>query len=201
MYPSLLALLAAAPLLAAPGSKRKEGELYYPVKDGAKRVMEMVTTGKFVGSAVVAVDTVTKVEAKGGKYRVTVERVTSDRETKEKPLVTVYEVADKGLARVTSGGKDLPEPVVMLKLPAKTGETWTRGDSATKTTLTTGKEEEVEVPAGKFRAIPVTAEFDRGGQPTKTTVWYAPEVGMVKTVTTAGGIDIAHVLKSFTPGK
>jgi hypothetical protein len=194
---SLLAVLAA-PLLAAPLPKGTDAPPYFPVKVGAKRVMEATTSRQPDGApGFESVDTVTKVEAKDGTYRVTVER-----ETKGKSLVTVYEVSGKGLARVASGGKGSPEPAAMLKLPAKAGETWTRGEAAAKVTLTTGKEEEVEVPAGKFKAVPVTSESDLGGgRPVKSIAWYAPEVGLVKSVTSVNGIDTTYVLKSFTPGK
>ncbi|HVK11989.1 MAG TPA: hypothetical protein VM597_24660 [Gemmataceae bacterium] len=67
--------------------------------------------------------------------------------------------------------------------------------------MTLGKEEEVEVPAGKFRAIPVTSDSTRAGQTVKVTSRYAPKIGMVKSEAVINGITTTHVLKSFTSGK
>ena len=195
MHRSLVALLAVGPLVAAPAAKEKEAAvLYFPVAEGAKRVME-ASAGKagFATKAFETIETVSKVEkATDGKYRVTVER-----ESKGTTFGAVYEVSADGLSRVGTPGPGLVEPVVLLKLPAKPGDTWKSGGG----TATLGKEETVEVPAGKYKAVPVIVEQDRGGQPVKTTAWYAPGVGMVKSVTTANGFDTTYVLKSFTPGK
>ena len=99
----------------------------------------------------------------------------------------------------------------MLKLPAKEGDSWSYesgggdGPIAHKTTYTVGKEEEVEVPAGKFKAIRVDKElkYDIGNGPTtiKTSSWYATKVGLIKSVTNPGATQTTMVLKSFTPGK
>ena len=106
----------------------------------------------------------------------------------------MFEVSDRG-SRGWGGGTGPPEPAVLLKLPAKPGDTWTEAH------LTwTVWEAEVEVPAGKSTAIPVSTELEVPGEAGKRTVWFAPGVGMVKTVTTAFGIDRTTVLKSFTPG-
>jgi hypothetical protein len=64
-----------------------------------------------------------------------------------------------------------------------------------------GREEEVEVPAGKFKALRVEAEQELGANVFKSTLWYAPGVGLVKSVTNTNGTERVQVLKSFTPGK
>jgi hypothetical protein len=130
MYRSLLALFAAAPLPAAPGPKDGAKEaLYFPVTVGAKSVMEMTVSGTPTGPAMESVVTVTKVEEKGGTFRVTVQREYPGNPA-AKNLVLVLEVSGRGLALVAAGGKDLDKPVVLVKLPAKpgdTGRTRTRG--------------------------------------------------------------------------
>lgn len=202
MYRSLLALFAAAPLPAAPGPKDGAKEaLYFPVTVGAKSVMEMTVSGTPMGPAMKSVVTVTKVDEKDGKFRVTVERASPGNPVAEN-LVLVLEVSGRGLALVAAGGKDLDKPVVLVKLPAKPGDTWTNEDPrAGKVTVTVGKEEDVEVPAGKYKALVVVSEMNPGGRPAKTTSWYAAGVGLVKSVTTYNGFDTTDVLKSFTPGK
>jgi hypothetical protein len=106
----------------------------------------------------------------------------------------------------TPNGK-LAEPAPTLKLPAKEGDTWKveredlkRGITG-KATYTVGKEESVEVPAGKFKAIPVTAESTIGGRVAKVTTWYAAGMGVVKTVTEVNGTERVQELKEFTVGK
>jgi hypothetical protein len=186
-----IALLCVAGGLMA--DDPKPDTLYMPTKEGAKRVME--TT--FIGDAKKRpaselVETISKVEAKDGKYRVTV-----DRDFKGKVTSSVYEVSDKGLSRLSVDGKDLTEPSHFLRLPAKKGDTWTAG----KNSYTVGEMEEVEVPAGKFKAIPVTNDAELNGQKMKATAWYAPGVGMVKTTTILGELEMKSVLKTFTPAK
>ena len=68
-------------------------------------------------------------------------------------------------------------------------------------TYTVGKEEEVTVPAGTFKAIPVTSQVDVGGRLLKNTSWYAPGVGVVKVVMANDGNERVQELKEFTPGK
>jgi hypothetical protein len=191
MYRSLLPLLAAAPLLAAPGAKDKGPVLYHPVQEGAKRVVETRTGDRVLE----ATETVTKVEANGGTYRVSVERAQGGR-----TVMGEFEVSEKGVVRLAGVGKG--QPVPLLKLPAKAGDTWGTEGAGPTTTYTMGAEEEVEVPAGKFKALRVDAESQLGGQTRKATAWYAPGVGLVKSVaTTPTGFETTSVLKSFTPGK
>jgi hypothetical protein len=59
--------------------------------------------------------------------------------------------------------------------------------------------EEVEVPAGKYRAVRVdTAAGMFNGNPVEAKAWYAPGIGLVKS---EGSFGHKLVLKSFTPGK
>src|SRR4051812_42966495 len=113
MRRALLALLVATPLLAAPGAKEKPKEpiLYFPVTEGTTLVYE-VRSGD---SKMESVETVTKVEAKDGKYQV---RVGS----KGKPDTADWEVSERGISRLLGDGKP---PLLELKLPAKAGDTWT----------------------------------------------------------------------------
>lgn len=68
-------------------------------------------------------------------------------------------------------------------------------------------EEEIEVPAGKFKCRKVTARCDvGGGVKTERIVWYAKGVGIVKRVNRAdvgGGVsaDHAFVLVKFEAGE
>ena len=68
----------------------------------------------------------------------------------------------------------------------------------TATTKVAAVDEEVEVPAGKFKAIRVERSTD---QKHFETVWYAAGTGVVKWVRGTGESEIVVVLKSFTQGK
>lgn len=98
--------------LAAPVPKLK-AELYFPVKEGDKRVLVQ----KSANRTVEITETVTKVEQKDGKHRVTVEREQGGQTTS-----VGYEVSDQGVFRVQIDGKECEvEPII--KTPVKDGET------------------------------------------------------------------------------
>ena len=46
----------------------------------------------------------------------------------------------------------------------------------------------VSVPAGKFTAMKVTTSVTQGGAPVTKTYWYAPGVGLVKSMTDTGAV-------------
>jgi hypothetical protein len=102
------------------------------------------------------------------------------------------------------------EPIPLLKLPAKFGDTWNAEIRSaaydmvvSKSTYKVGKEELIEVPAGKFNAIPVETYSDKATDPEKplSTTWFAPGVGIVKSIWLGGTAKPSTVLKSFTEGK
>ena len=188
MLRTLFVLTAASVALAAPAPKAKETAAgYFPTRIGDKRDYE-VRSGDKVESTYA--DTVTKVEKADAALHVTITREYSD----SRPFVTIIAVAADGLFRVSLNGRTLDTPVPLLKLPAKTGTKW-GGDAVSEPTYTVAGEEEVEVPAGKYKAIRVDSTF--GGE-TRMSLWFAPSVGLVKQATPGQG---TVVLKAFTPGK
>ena len=85
-----------------------------------------------------------------------------------------------------------------LKLPAKAGEAW-RVD-ALDLRYTTGEEEVVEVPAGRFKAVRVELRRVMDGDVVyHNTDWYAPGVGVVKAISRDREGDRVTVLKAFIP--
>lgn len=179
--------------------KPKAETLYFPVKVGATWVREV----KVGERAFKITERTTKVEQKDGMYRVTIESV-EDFEG-SKPRATVFEVSEKGLARVS--GKDAEDaPLHLLKLGFKVGETWSDdragpGGQVGKATHTIGKTEEVKVAAGTYRAIRVDTEIKFETLVTKMTTWYAAGVGVVKLEAANGDRKQTTVLESFTPAK
>lgn len=200
MRSTILALLCAAGAASADNPEAGGGSLYYPVKVGAKRVSEVRAGDR----AIEIVETVTKVETKEGKHLVTVEAV--HRAEQDRTMTDRYEVSDRGLSRV-SGRQKEGEALLLLKVGAKEGESWTTdqagpGGGVGKATYTMGKVEEVKVPAGTFKSRRVDAEIQFGTRTTKLSYWFAPGVGTVKFEAGSGGVTTqTTVLKSFTPGK
>ena len=58
--------------------------------------------------------------------------------------------------------------------------------------------ENVEVPAGKFRAMKVLTEIANGGALLTRTSWYAEGVGLVKTTTVGGQIKYGSELTDYS---
>jgi len=190
--PTLLLAVALAP--AAPRSKDTEGTpTYYPAALGARWVYEY--NGRDVTWEV------TRVEARGEETLVTVSEVTGGRLS---PLEKVA-ITPKGLFRSEAAGVAVGSWCV-LRFPVREGTTWDfefaprPGLVGQSGTMTVGKTEDVEVPAGKFAAVRVEMAVTvrkgvRLDPPIKSTTWYAPEVGVVKSVSDPGS---TRVLKSFT---
>ena len=189
----LLTFVAAAGAAGAPRPKDPDAT-YYPSTTGARWVYD--ESGRERAYEV------TKVEAKGAETVVTVEDTTNGI-----PFEKVS-VSPKGVYRVGFSTYTI-EPACVLRFPLKEGDTWEHentpqpGLSVQAYTAAVGKAEEVEVPAGKFKAVRVDIVMtSRNGQPLdppeRYTTWHAPEVGLVKT--TRNGKPV-RVLKAFTAGK
>jgi hypothetical protein len=102
-----------------------------------------------------------------------------------------FVVSAKGVFRST-GTEPKPE------FQPAPGTSWTSGDD---TTHTVGREEEVKVPAGTFKALPVVTVVQLPGGQYKYTTWFAPGVGVVKSVSPGQKGETVQVLMAFTPGK
>lgn len=206
MHAALLTLAAA--VIAAPVPKGKEAKLYFPTTVGTKLVSESKLEMKKGGWRDERVETVTKVEEKNGVYTVTQEQQNAPKEF----AAMVYRVSADGVSRVSVGDAVTDPPVAVLKLGVNPGEAWTAEEKVPtfgaapagpagrtrKWTFTMGREEEVEVPAGRFKTLRVDHEGE--GSEAKTSVWYAVGVGVVKSETVAGDKKMVTCLKEFTPG-
>jgi hypothetical protein len=187
----LTALLAAA--LSAPVPKEKPAPLFYPVTVGATRVLGGVEDG-----AGETAEEVTEVEEKDGVYTVTVQASGLSKGAPVWTKTRVYEVsAGKVVRRVGE------EREAVFDLGAKAG-TWNvevkaKGKADVTASFAVGKEEEVDTPAGKFKAVPVTERWPHPEREIANTRWYAPGIGVVKQF--AHDPESTALLKSFTPGK
>jgi hypothetical protein len=168
-------------------------DLYYPVRVGTRSVYEWHDGDR-------TVEVVTDVEAKDGATRVTM------CEEADGKLVPVNEVAvtAREVRWIDYQGEALDRPVSLLRLPAKAGDRWDVGFATksrrVKGTATVKGGEEVEVPAGKFKAVRVDRAVD--GNELTFALWYAPGVGVVKEeFWRAGSRRDVRVLVSITAGK
>jgi hypothetical protein len=114
-------------------------------------------------------------------------------------------VQPDGLYRYTMAGQKADPPIRFLKLPAKKGDVWEvaskLGGQELKVTYETD-EEEITVPAGKFRTVVTrTRDFQAAGQKMAAKIWYAKDVGMVKTEMTIAGNKVVIELEKYEPAK
>jgi len=180
-----LAFLAASVAHAAPAPKGKDA-VWFPTKEGDTRVYEVREAGKVLMGYT---DVVTAVEKKDAAVHVTITRDYTAGGVRE--MITIA-VSDEGLFRVAVNGKELAKPIPLLKTPPKVGTKWAL-DSGAEYRVT--KEEEVEVPAGKFMAVRV--ELSSGESP--TILWFAPADGLIKM--DGGRGEQVTALKEYKPGK
>jgi hypothetical protein len=188
----------------------KHGQLYFPIRVGDRR--ELVNE-----AGVVSTHEVKSVEKRKDYWLVT-ESISS---TADLPTLTaIHQVSETGLLSVNDilFGKRAPQQLLKLApggqlLPD--GTTWEVDDPGTtpgnylRFIYTVGAEEEIEVPAGKYKAVKVEmrskCEVDGRLLPetSRATTWYAKRVGQVKGVQTTpdGQVIGSSVLKSFTPAK
>jgi hypothetical protein len=184
-------VVAASEAPAAPAPKGGEVPLYFPTTVGDTAVYETTLRDLQYEHT----ERVTKVSKEGDGVRVTVEEKEFGRPARE------YEklVSAAGVLHTQTFGQALDPPAPDLRLPAKAGDKWAWEAAKGTTRYTVVKEEEVEVPAGKFKAIRVEAEGP--DSKSRSEVWWAPRVGLVKQVFDLGdNVQQIQVLKSFTPG-
>src|ERR1044071_2182295 len=90
-----------------------------------------------------------------------------------------------------------------LKSPLTVGAKWTwKGKSATGADVTEINEvvgpEMVTTPAGRFRAMKVVSRVREGDAGVTRTTWYAPGVGLVKTLTEAPPLKYGAQLADYS---
>jgi hypothetical protein len=196
------ALALAGWAVAAPASKAPAdpaaGPPYYPTAVGTKWVYDQ--NGREMTWEVSAA------EARAGETLVTITQTITGGEPE---AIVKTSVSARGVYKLEVGPFKI-DPVCELRFPVKAGDTWPvhvpsqkGGLQGWTGTVTVGDVEEIEVPAGKFRAVRVDVVMTGEGgrvlaEPRRHTNWYAPGVGLVKTTS---GKDPNRALKAFTPGK
>jgi hypothetical protein len=199
-----IAFLMAASLAAAkPAKKDDKGDKaaepgdYYPLQVGNKWEYRV----EVAGNSAKAVSSITKMETLDGKEPL------ARLEAKVNDNVVATEhlrVTAEGVFRYRNNNQDISPPIRLLKYPAKSGDKWS-GD------ITVGKEkgnysceakeENVEVAAGKFKALKVTVTLESKGQKVATSYWFVKDVGFVKQTVEAGDLNIKMELEKFELAK
>ena len=168
---------------------------YFPLKIGSQWVYKDVTTGP-QGNETERENlyVITGVEQYQGKECIVLNRLMN-----KMPMFAskdLYVIDSDKL--FTFGSKDIregkKEPALMLKFPLKTGEKWETNEDSVRRIHTVAGEEDVEVPAGKFKAWKMENKyiFEKGiRQTSETTVWYAKDVGVVKVESKAKAKDLS----------
>jgi len=185
-----LAILLSAQAAPVPTHLMPKEPPFYPTEVGTKWEYEQSDGMNFS-------EEVIRAEVRDGKTRLTV-RVRS-RGTWEQ----TFEVSKEGVYWRTEGEFKVDRCV--LRFPVKAGDSWAveeplqRGLRTRTGRMTVGKEEEVRLPAGTFRATPVAFEVtaDSGrvlAKPETHTYWYAPGVGLVRVSSPTG----ERTLTAFT---
>lgn len=109
----------------------------------------------------------------------------------------------EGVFRLRNDGSDLEPPLMICKFPAVNGDTWRAEYKMNDKKAAIDYEcdrEDIVVPAGKYKAVVIRSEVAEGGGKLKSTVWYAPRVGMVKQVIEDGENKIMLSLERFDRG-
>lgn len=185
----LLVACAVPSVGAAPVPKHlaKGAPLYAPTTVGTKRVYE------HRGAEQVLI--VTKVENRNGKTVVSVEREDNGKRVAD----DVVEVSEAGLIRTHWAGIDYDPPLVLVQGPVRVGESWAVKTTGIKGTKKAAAVETIKVPAGTFEAVRIESEYGPATAPSKSTAWYAPNVGLIKVI--EGDGTVAWLLKAFEPAK
>lgn len=169
-------------LVAASVAHGQDKTNYMPLKVGNKWVYKV----DFGGQNLSITQKVTKIEKKNGQDVASVESDVNGQTIAEQTASN-----DKGVFRYSFQGMPVDPPVQALKLPVKKGETWDAKfkiqDQEQKATMKTEGEEDVTVPAGKYKAVLVSADMELMGQKITIKSWFAPGVGIVKQTFGFGG--------------
>jgi hypothetical protein len=189
----LIVFGAVAAIPAAPRLKERTDLSYFPTEVGTQWVYEAgnIEVTRFVRQA----------EKVDGATLITIGQVN----TRKPPhIIQRLRVSNQGIFEVENYLGEVDPPRCLLRLPHRTGSRWGYNRRKDTTALwfddeeATAHEEEVVVPAGRFRAIRVESQHRKGGKPEEThAIWYAPGVGPVKCT---AGSSPPMLLKCFGVG-
>jgi hypothetical protein len=199
MYHRLVALFAVTALVApALSAKDEKQPNYYPVGVGHTWEYDL----QVAGMTKTFTAKFTKSEKDGDKELFLLE---AEIDGMNVPMTEHVSVSAAGVMRHKFNGIALETPLPLLKYPYKAKDSWTTktkiGGDELEVKAETGEVEEIETPAGKYRAVPVTLEAEQMGMKVVTTYWFVADVGIVSQKMKIGEVEFSTKLKKFTPGK
>jgi hypothetical protein len=200
----LVVVMAAVPAVAQATAKAKvkaaagAGD-YYPLKVGTKWNYELDAGQPQKGNitSVIAAE-----EPSDGKSLARLEVYING----QKAQTTEHLMSNKdGVFRVKINNQELDPPLCILKYPLKAGQKWDTKTTAMRQQLDVscrqGAEEDVQVPAGKYKAVPCVIETSQqtpqGAMKIVNTYWFVPDVGVVKQKMDIGGKVILMELTKY----
>lgn len=185
-----LVMLLGAVLLAAP----EQGPVldYYPVQIGTRWHYRVEAADK-QGQMTMQVGKIEKID----------DQVLARMESLTKGRVTGSEHIRSdatGIHRHRVNGLECTPPLCLLRYPVKDGESWESeirmGEEKAKVKCTVGKDE-VEVPAGKYKAVTTRVELEQAGKKFVFVYWFVPGVGVVKQTGELGDLRMKLELEKF----
>lgn len=203
-YSALVLVVLGASFWVSTGiaqEKSQNEKSYYPLNAGNKWTYQIESDNIPKGSAKL-VNQIAKIEKIDNVSLARLETTAKDRIAATEHL----SVNEKGIFRHRYNGVEITPPICLLKFPIKKNDSW-------KTESVTGKEkvkmacksdeEEIEVPAGKFKTVKVVldAEVVDAGIIVSTTYWFASRTGIVKQHVNINGMQFSILLEKFEEGK
>ncbi len=197
----LIPVLLLLALTAVSSAKEKYVPDYFPAPKGAEWNYKIATSSGMSMDMRLLVTAVTKL-ADGTGYEVVISSFTPTETINTYHKVAGWVLTDKSVTPSANYTFDYLKDINTLMNPLVSGKTWKYegkggGLDITQDWTCVGPEN-VKVPAGDFKAIKVTSTSDYGGNVTKYIFWYVDRVGMVKSVTEAGGVTSTTELQNYT---
>ncbi len=199
----LIAALVAspAPLLAQTAGQstktaaKEKAPNYYPLKVGTKWTYDLDTGN---GQKVELISEIGGRDTFNGKSLARLEVAANG---KKLPATEHLDSDAEGVYRVRMNNMEVTPPIQLIKYPLKEGQTWGGETSAAGQKMTVncseGKIEDVQVPAGKFKAIPTTITVTQGAVKLKNIFWFAEGVGIIKQRSEIGPQTVTLELKKY----
>jgi hypothetical protein len=121
------------------------------------------------------------------------------------PQTEHLQSTEEGVYRIRWNSVVFSPPMCLIKYPLKPGQTWggesSAGGARIKLDCSQGKPEEVQVPAGKYQAIPCTIVGTAGPDKSTNVFWFAEDVGIVKQRSEVGSQIVTTELTKYEPAK
>jgi len=199
LRPAVFILLLLIPAIAQAGADAQEVKVantpeYYPLQVGNTWEYNLTANGNVAKMT----SKIAKIETIDGQALSLLEAAVNGNTVATEHLRRT----DKGIERYRTNGIASTPPFLLLKYPAKPGETWGGEFTAAADKgkySSQSAEDMVEVPAGKFKTIRVAVKLEVKNQIINTTYWFAPDIGFVKQTVDAPNLNIVIELQKFEP--